>query len=178
MPSGSDGRRRLLLYGDPRLRLRAAPADPAAPDLDALVREMRRWMRRRRGVGLAAPQLGEGRRLILADPEFGEGRGDPLVLLNPRLEETFGAPLSFEEGCLSFPGIFRRVVRPRGVCVSYQDRDGAACELRDEGLLARVLLHEIDHLDGTLFVDLMDPWRRWRVGLEMRWRGLYGRGVD
>jgi peptide deformylase len=152
------------------------PADPAATDLDGLVREMTGWMRRRRGVGLAAPQLGEDRRLVLADPDFGGGA--PLVLLNPRIEETFGPARSFEEGCLSFPRVFRHVKRPAGVRVSYTDREGAAREIRDEGLLARVLQHEIDHLDGVLFVDHLASWQRFRVGASLWLRGLYGRGVD
>jgi peptide deformylase len=112
------------------------------------------------GVGLAAPQVGESARVVvIRDPGKPQGQ-QRLDLVNPVVEKTFGKERSFEEGCLSFPGLFFHVVRPRGVQVRYRDYHGEARTLRDDDLVARIVLHEIDHLDGVLFVDRLSRWHR------------------
>ncbi len=163
--------RRLVLYGDRRLRRICRSPEPGEPGLDALVQDMTQLMRRHRGVGLAAPQLGDDRRVVVVQPDLA-GRRPPLVMLDPVLEDTGGPPVRFEEGCLSFPGIYRRIVRPRSAVVRYRDPDGATRWLRDDGLAARIALHELDHLDGVLMVDHLDSWRRFGVELRLGLRRL------
>jgi len=162
--------RRLVYCWDPGLREPCAPADPDAPDLPSLVDDMRRIMDREQGVGLAAPQVGDSRRVILVrrpDDPAAHAR----VLVNPELVEASSDTVPFLEGCLSFPGVYRHVMRPRAVRVRYRGLDGREAELDDAGLLARVVQHEIDHLDGILFVDHLSEWERIRVRLRMGlWR--------
>jgi len=162
--------RRLVYCWDPTLREPCAPADPADPDLPDLIRDMRRIMEREQGVGLAAPQVGDRRRVILIRrPEDPPARAR--VLVNPELTELSPDRVPFLEGCLSFPGVYRNVMRPRAVRVRYRGEDGQEQELADDALLARVVQHEIDHLDGILFVDHLSGWERLRVRLRMGlWR--------
>lgn len=170
-----DAPRRLVLYGDRRLRRVCRSPEPGEPGLDALVRDMLDLMRRHRGVGLAAPQVGDDRRLVVVQPDL-SGRRPPLVMLDPVLEEAGGPATPFEEGCLSFPGIFRRISRPRSAVVRYRDPAGATRWLRDDGLAARIALHELDHLDGILMVDHLGPWRRFGVELRLGLRRLRPKG--
>lgn len=119
--------------------------------------EMVPLMELERGIGLAAPQVGWGVRLLLAQPEGRES--DPLTLINPEIVKKSGAEWG-EEGCLSFPGIYGDVLRATKVLVRAVGLDGAPIELEAEDLFARVLQHEIDHLDGVLFVSKMRPTDR------------------
>ena len=167
----ADAPRRLVLYGDRRLRQVCRSPEPGEPGLDALVEDMLALMRRHHGVGLAAPQLGDDRRVIVVQPDLA-GRRPPLVMLDPVLEETGGPEAVFEEGCLSFPGIYRRITRPRAAVVRYRDPGGATRWLRDDGLAARIALHELDHLDGVMMVDPLGPWRRFGVELRLGLRRL------
>lgn len=162
--------RRLVLCWDPRLRRPCRPADPDDPELPALVRDMRRIMDAQQGVGLAAPQVGDDRRVILIrNPE--DPPRDARVFVNPELVATSGDRVPFEEGCLSFPGIYRTVHRPAAVRVRYREPGGGEAELADAGFLARVVQHELDHLDGILFVDHLSGWERFRVRIRMGlWR--------
>jgi peptide deformylase len=114
------------------------------------------------GLGLAAPQIGVLRRVIAVHPPKGESesRGEPRVLVNPKLVATEGPLESAEEGCLSIPGVYEMVKRPRGVHVTALDLEGEEIDIEDEAILARILQHEIDHLDGVLFVDRIGPMRR------------------
>jgi peptide deformylase len=109
-------------------------------------------MEAERGIGLAAPQVGWGVRLLLASPDG--DRTKPIVLINPEIVKKSGSEWG-EEGCLSFPGIYGDVLRAKKVTVRATDLDGKAIELEAEDLFARVLQHEIDHLDGILFVTKM-----------------------
>ncbi|MCP4572590.1 MAG: peptide deformylase [bacterium] len=167
----------LRLYGDPVLRRRAAPVVADAAKTGALLDSMWRILGEA-GVGLAAPQIGHSVRvLVVHDPREDEGRrsgGKRYELINPELVESFGERQSFEEGCLSFPGLYVRVWRPRGVVVSYEDRTGRRHELRDDGLVARIVRHELDHLDGKLFIDRLPRWRR--LLLAPRLLGIRRRG--
>ncbi|MFW5680300.1 MAG: peptide deformylase, partial [Pseudomonadota bacterium] len=112
------------------------------------------------GIGLAAPQVGVGKRVCVVDVSEKEAPKAPLFLVNPTILETSDARSVAEEGCLSLPEIYADVERPAAVRVGYLDRDGEPRELEAEGLLARCLQHEIDHLDGVLFVDHLSLLKR------------------
>lgn len=156
----------ILLYGDPRLRQACREVAAEEPVAD-LVASMQRTMTAADGVGLAAPQVGDGRRIIVCrDPERSDTA--PLVLINPIIEQTGGPRVSFEEGCLSFPDLYLHLWRPREVRVRYRDLAGGE-QVRDlSSVLARIVLHEIDHLDGVLFIDHLSIWRRWLLGWRLR----------
>jgi peptide deformylase len=150
---------RILRYGDARLRLRCrdvARGEDARDLADAL------WaaLDAAGGVGLAAPQIGDLRRVIAArDPAAPRTRS--LILVNPVIVSREGPLVWFEEGCLSFPGLYVRVRRPRRVTVNYQDLDGSPRRLDDDTLVARIVQHEVDHLEGVLYIDHLARWRRW-----------------
>jgi peptide deformylase len=156
----------ILIHGDPTLRASARPLDPDEDPGD-LPDRLLTALAAHDGVGLAAPQIGDLRRVIVvADPE--RRPLEPLVMVNPEIDEHFGPEVPFEEGCLSFPGRFYTLWRPRGVAVRYRDQAGRPQQLRDDSLLARVIQHEVDHLDGVLFVDHLPRWRRWLLGFGLR----------
>ena len=111
------------------------------------------------GIGLAAPQVGELLRLVVIDLQKDEER-DPIVLVNPDIVAASKDLATREEGCLSLPGQYADVTRPAVVKVRYQDLTGAKREIEGEGLMAACLQHEIDHLDGVLFVDYLSPLKR------------------
>jgi len=144
----------VLLYPDPRLRATAAPIDRVDDDVRKTAEEMIRTMHEHRGIGLAGNQVGYLRRLIVINPD-----GDPerdVALVNPRVEEARGTTTT-EEGCLSFPKLYGRVTRANWVRVGALDLEGKPFTIEGDGLLAVVLQHEIDHLDGILFVSKMSP---------------------
>jgi len=166
--------RELLLYGDSRLRQPCRPVEPGEPGLDALVDQMRVIMQQHDGVGLAAPQVGEPLRLIMAWPPD-RRQGEPTVLVNPELLSLSALAVTFDEGCLSFPGIYRAIVRPSVVTVRYRDLHGDQKQIRSGGLLSRILQHELDHLDGVLLVDHLGSMARTGVKLRMSWSRLFAR---
>ncbi len=152
----------LTLYPDPVLRKRSE--DVAVDDaLSALVAGMFARMYASGGVGLAAPQIGLKKRVLVLNPE-----GDPakpegeMVLINPTLVERSGPATVFEEGCLSFPGIYAEVERPERCVVRALDRQGQPVELSLEGYVSRIVQHEYDHLEGVLLVDRMSAADRAR----------------
>ena len=154
----------LLLYGEPDLRRRCRDV-AADEDVAPLARTMIAGMEAQSGVGLAAPQVGDLRRVVVVtDPQVARPR--PRVMVNPVIEEVLGPLEVCEEGCLSFPDLYLKLARPRGVVVRYRGLDGKQQVLSDEGFLARVIQHEVDHLDGVLFFDHLPRWRRWL----MSWR--------
>lgn len=148
---------RLRIYPDPILRGKADDIVDFDSDLRELAEAMIATMHRERGIGLAAPQVGEARRLIIAsqmrDPE--DEDAEPLALVNPRVLAEGGELWTYEEGCLSIPGVSAPVSRRYEVEVEYQDLDGDKHTLPADGMFARVLLHEIDHLNGRLFIDYL-----------------------
>lgn len=146
---------RIVLYPDPVLLKSAAPIEELPSNLDEIRDGMRHVMKLERGIGLAAPQVGLSSRLILVNPT-GEPE-DEMFLLNPEITRFFGEEEWGEEGCLSFPGIYGQVLRHTHVEVSFFDCDGTEQQLVAEDLYARVLQHEIDHLDGRIFVNRMRP---------------------
>ncbi len=155
-------RRPILRYGAPVLQQKAAPIAALTPDIDTLIDDMRETMHQAMGVGLAAPQVGESVRVCLVDLSGGARPDQTIVLINPDVIERDGLQLK-EEGCLSVPGIEATVPRPLRLTVRAMDRDGDIREIRAEGLLARVIQHEVDHLNGILFLDRLRPEYRWTL---------------
>jgi peptide deformylase len=158
--------RPLRYLGDPILRARAAVVERVDAELSALIADMFDTMYAEDGVGLAAPQIGIGTRVIVIDPRDPEIT--PFALVNPEVRETDGEPDRAEEGCLSLPGLREVVERPSSVVVEGLGRSGEPVRIETAGLLARILQHEIDHLDGILFIDRVSPIKR-RM-LMQRWR--------
>jgi peptide deformylase len=152
--------RQILEYPDPRLRTRAQPVTDFDAALAKLVDDMFETMYAAPGIGLAATQVDEHLRVIVMDVS-GE-RTEPLVFINPEILEREGVG-TMEEGCLSVPGIFDEVKRAARVRVRFRDRDGGVQERELEGLLAVCLQHEMDHLEGKLFVDYLSELKRERI---------------
>lgn len=151
--------RRIVLYGDPVLREKAVPVDEINQDVKDLVSDIVDTLKRHRGLGLAAPQVGVSKRIFAVDLSTVDISESVRVFINPEILETTGQ-VEMEEGCLSFPGIYQRIVRPATVRVRATDLDGKQFEITLDGLTARAVLHEYDHLDGVLFIDLMSPFAR------------------
>jgi peptide deformylase len=142
----------LVYYPDPVLQRRAESVDPGRNDLRALAEGMLGVMQENQGVGLAAPQVGKGMRLFVAS-DTGEP-ADAVVCVNPHAE-PYGPVVEMEEGCLSVPGFRAMIRRPESVRVRYRDLDGVEHEREFHELLARIIQHETDHLDGILFFERM-----------------------
>lgn len=167
---------KILLYGDRRLVASNAPVEEFGPALSRLLDEMKHTCWTLPGLGLAAPQVGLNRRLAFVDLSIGEDPDALTVLANPEIIAREGHVI-LEEGCLSFPGIFTRIRRPRKVTVRAQDEHGAWRTLTAEGTLAQAFCHEIDHLDGILLPDHLRGVARSlflaRVAVaRLRWRRL------
>ncbi len=139
--------RKIRKYGDEVLRKKSKKVDVFDERLHTLIEDMLETMREAEGVGLAAPQIGILKRVVVID--VGEG---PIVLVNPEIIESEGE-ITQPEGCLSIPGVVGEVPRPTRVKVRAQDKWGKPYEIEGEDLLARAFCHEIDHLDGILFID-------------------------
>lgn len=142
----------LVFYGDDILRKKADPVEKISPEIKSFVSDMFEMLYKSEGVGLAAPQVGSSSAIVVIDPSVGENPSAKIALINPEIIEKKGEQYE-EEGCLSFPGISARVSRPTFVKVRYMNLDGEVVEREIQGLLARVYDHEIDHLNGVLFVD-------------------------
>ena len=150
----------ILEFPDPRLRKKAAPVDAVDDELRALIDDMFETMYAAPGIGLAATQVDVHRRLLVAD--VSSEKDDPHVFINPEILEKDGVAVT-EEGCLSVPGYYEEVERAEHIRVRYLDRDGREREGEFEGLLAICVQHEIDHLDGKLFVDYLSEAKRTRI---------------
>jgi peptide deformylase len=149
----------LRYYGDPVLRQKAAPVAPVTLETRDLIRAMFECMYRERGIGLAAPQVGVSQRVFVVDVEDESGERTKLAIVNPVMTAHAGS-LVGEEGCLSIPGIHADVRRHAEVTFEGLDETGAPITVRGTGLLARALQHELDHLDGVLFIDRLSAIRR------------------
>ncbi|MGD9507135.1 MAG: peptide deformylase [Geminicoccaceae bacterium] len=149
----------ILQAPHPVLKTKAAPVAEVDDRLRQLAADMFETMYKAPGIGLAAPQVGVSERLVVMDVAEDEERR-PMVLVNPEIVWKSGERGTAEEGCLSLPGQFADVTRPRAVKVRFRDEQGEERELEAEGLLARCLQHEIDHLDGVLFVDHLSALKR------------------
>ena len=150
----------ILRFPDPRLRNRAKPVDVVDGSVTRLAEDMLETMYKAPGIGLAATQVNVAKRVIVVD--VSEKQNEPLVLINPELMETTGIE-EMEEGCLSVPGIYDKVKRAEKIRVKALDRNGEVFEREMDGLLAVCVQHEIDHLDGKLFVDYLSNLKRQRI---------------
>jgi peptide deformylase len=144
----------IVYYGDPRLEQVSEPIEEVTPELRRFIKDMFETMYFTNGVGLSAPQVGLNQRLLVIDCSGGSDRSQQITMMNPVITITSGEQKG-PEGCLSFPGLFAEVARPYVVKVKGWNIDGKEVELEGEGLLARALHHEIDHLDGVLFTQRM-----------------------
>jgi len=152
--------RPIVAYGDPILRRPTLPVTEITAEIQQLIDDMVATMYRAPGIGLAANQVGSSHRLFVANPAEDHDPARLLVVLNPRLLRPQGGALAAEEGCLSIPRLREEVERPRQVFLRGLDRDGRPLELEAEGLLARIFQHEVDHLNGLVFVDRLSPAKR------------------
>ena len=155
-------------YGDPLLRRRAEPVREVTADMRRLAEDMIETMYDEAGIGLAAPQVGHSIRLMVVGDERGRS---PQALVNPVITEQGGA-ITAEEGCLSIPGVFADVTRAEWVQLEARDLDGQPVSIRAKGFRARVFQHEMDHLDGILFIDRLDAMTRDRIKRKIRKDGL------
>ena len=151
---------KILVFPDPRLRKTASPVAVVDDDLRVLIDDMFETMYAAPGIGLAATQVDVHRRLLVADVSV--GNDEPHALINPVILEKDGVTVS-EEGCLSVPGYYEEVERAEHIRVRYQDRSGTEVETEMGGTLAICVQHEIDHLDGKLFVDYLSDAKRSRI---------------
>ena len=149
-------------YGDEVLRLPARPVEEIDESLQRLIDDMIDTMYAAPGVGLAANQVGVARRLMVIDLSVGKRPGECHVFINPEIVDTEGE-VTEEEGCLSIPDFVEVVTRPERVKLRYLDRNGQEREMWGQGLMARAMCHEIDHLNGTLFVDHLRGFRKERI---------------
>ena len=157
----------ILTLGHPVLVQRAKEIDNIDQDIIDLAENMVLTMHAAPGLGLAAPQVNHSRRLITVDLSIGEKSENLLVLINPELTDKEGEEV-LEEGCLSVPGINEKVARPYRVCIKGTDLGGKEKVIEAEGLLARVLCHEIDHINGKLFIDHLSPLKRNLIKKKMK----------
>lgn len=151
----------ILEFPDPRLRTIASPVEVFDDALSRLIDDMFETMYAAPGIGLAATQVNVHQRLIVMD--ISEEKNRPLVFINPALTVLDETPESYDEGCLSVPGFYETVTRPSKVRVDALDRNGQPFTIEDDGLLAVCIQHEMDHLNGKLFVDYLSALKRNRI---------------
>ena len=152
--------RQILHYPDPRLRRRAEPVAQVDAQIRTVVDDMAETMYQAPGIGLAAPQIDVLKRIIVIDTS--ETKDDLHVFINPEIISRDGEQ-TLEEGCLSVPGIYDTVTRAERITVRALDREGNTFELQTSGLLATCVQHEIDHLEGKLFVDYLSRLKQQRI---------------
>ena len=158
----------ILLHPDPRLKKRAEEVPDLSDDLRALADDMLETMYDAPGIGLAAPQVGVSARLVVMDCVKEEGATPaPMTLFNPEIVAASDETSVYEEGCLSLPEQFGEITRPAEVTVRWIDRDGNPKEQDFAGLWATCVQHEIDHLDGKLFIDYLSPLKRQMITRKM-----------
>ncbi|HEX5359605.1 MAG TPA: peptide deformylase [Fluviicoccus sp.] len=151
----------ILHFPDPRLRTRAKPVSEVDDNIRALAEDMLETMYDAPGIGLAATQVNRHVRLLVLD--ISEDKSAPMVFINPVITPLTPDCVPYEEGCLSVPGSYDEVQRPARIRVEALDRNGQPFTLETDGLLAVCLQHEVDHLDGKLFVDYLSPLKRQRI---------------
>ncbi|MBP7705659.1 MAG: peptide deformylase [Candidatus Aminicenantes bacterium] len=151
--------REIRIIGDPVLARKADPVERVDDEVVRLARDMIETLHAAPGIGLAAPQVGVGRRVIVVDLSVGEDPDALHIVVNPEIVAKEGESVC-EEGCLSVPDIREKVARPYRVVVRGLDLEGQPIEIESEDILARAFCHEIDHLDGILFVEKLSPLKR------------------
>lgn len=154
----------ILTFPNPKLRDISIPVSEITEEIRSIVRNnMIPALFSQNAAGIAAPQVGHLLRIFLLDGKILPGGTDlspAVVCINPKIVKVWGRKISMEEGCLSFPGAFAKIVRPRGVQLQALDLDGKVFEIADEGFAARAILHEMDHLDGKLMIDHLKGEKR------------------
>jgi len=151
----------ILEFPDPRLRTEAKPVKEVDDSIRKLVDDMFETMYDAPGIGLAATQVNVHKRVIVMD--VSEDKSQPLVVINPKITVLEGPDHEYQEGCLSVPGFYENVSRPENIQLEALDRDGKPYELQPEGLLAVCIQHEVDHLNGKLFVDYLSNLKKQRI---------------
>ncbi|MDU8912749.1 peptide deformylase [Aestuariicoccus sp. MJ-SS9] len=160
--------RPILIHPDPRLKKVCAPVPDLSDELRELAKDMLETMYDAPGIGLAAPQLGVQKRLIVLDCVKDDDKpGRPLIMFNPEVLKVSDDRSVYEEGCLSIPDQFADVERPAAVKVGWIDQNGNPQEEEFDGLWSTCVQHEIDHLDGKLFIDYLKPLRRQMITRKM-----------
>jgi peptide deformylase len=152
--------RDIITIPDPVLRQVAAPIERVDQALQRLADDMLETMYDAPGIGLAAPQVGVSRRLIVLDVSEKDGERHPIVMINPEIIRLADERSVYEEGCLSIPDVKVEVERPSALTVRFLDREGTLRELSAEGLLATAIQHEVDHLEGRLIIDFLSRLKR------------------
>lgn len=155
------------LYGDPVLRQVATPVRDITAEIERIIADMTETMWHQVGIGLAATQVGLPYRILVMD----DGKGGAQALINPVIESRSGT-IREEEGCLSLPGVFGVVERSKTISVKAVDADGQPVSLEATGLKARIVQHELDHLDGVLFIDRLPPVTRDRIKKKIQKEGF------
>ena len=158
----------ILTAPDPRLKKKSVPVAAVDADVRQLMDDMLETMYAAPGIGLAAPQIDVLKRVIVLDIDREDTKTGPLLMANPEIVEASDEDVVYEEGCLSLPEHYSDVVRPARVTVRYLDRDGETKEMACEGLLATCVQHEIDHLNGVLFIDYLSKLKRDRITTKFR----------
>jgi peptide deformylase len=151
----------ILEFPDPRLRIKAKPVKAVTPDICTLIDDMLETMYAAPGIGLAATQVNVHQRLLVID--ISDDHDDPQVFINPVITVLDPELGDYDEGCLSVPGYYETVNRPQRISVTALNREGESYTRELDGLLAICLQHEIDHLEGKLFVDYLSPLKRQRI---------------
>ena len=151
----------ILEFPDPRLRTEAKPVDEVNDQVRTIIDDMLETMYDANGIGLAATQVNIHQRIIVID--VSEDRDQPQVFINPKISVVEGELFSYDEGCLSVPGFYETVERPTDVTVTALDQHGEEFTIQPDGILAVCIQHEIDHLNGKLFVDYVSPMKRNRI---------------
>ncbi|MFZ5979904.1 MAG: peptide deformylase [Candidatus Zixiibacteriota bacterium] len=146
----------IVIYGNPVLREVSKPVDEINQEVKDLVSAMSATLKKAKGLGLSAVQIGVLKRVFIVDLSAVDINETLRVFINPEILVTDGE-IEFEEGCLSFPGIYQKIVRPEKVKVRAADLDGRIFEMEATGLIGRAVLHEFDHLEGKLFIDYFSP---------------------
>lgn len=156
--------REILILPEPVLKTVSTPVEAVTDDIRTLLDDMMETMYDAPGIGLAAVQIGITKRIVVIDAvRDEEAPRDPIFLVNPEIIWSSDEVNEYEEGCLSIPEVYGNVTRPAEVKVRYLDREGTTCERHCDGLLATCVQHEIDHLNGVLFIDYLTRLRRDRV---------------
>ena len=151
--------RPIVTYGDPVLREKTTEVDEINQEVKDLVSDLKDALKGAQGLGLAAPQVGVSKRVFIVDLSVIDLGESVRVFINPEIVQT-DDEIELEEGCLSFPGIYQRIVRPAKIRVRALDLNGEQFEMTVDGVAARAILHENDHLDGVLFIDHISPLAR------------------
>lgn len=153
----------IVLYGDPVLKRKAAAIEQEDPSVKEFIENMYETMYAAQGVGLASPQIGESLRLFVIDTHpmhEEEGKGMKRAFINPTMVQEEGEDWAFEEGCLSIPGIRAEVERKPNITIKYYDEDWNEHQETYDGIEARVIQHEYDHIEGKLFTDYLTPFKK------------------